>query len=337
MRASFLLAATTPVSNSTSKPSANADVCAMSVDIAAVIARGHPGAGVVNLDGISLKFDHIILCLWPMREKTVLTTTEAAGMAAVAPSTIKRWADQGMLPFSRTAGGHRRFERFAVERLLREPLTTAYLGDSVGGAWIRVLVDGRRHEIDGRLLEARSRLGAWFRVADELASALVLMGREYACDRLTIAEEHIASDALTRALARMGDALPIRIDGPKCLLACVEEDEHTLGLSLAELCLRELGWAPLWLGRRTPVGEVVRLVRGGALSLVAFSASALLDNGAALRAITDEVGAVCKHQGVGLVLGGAGAWPAQPSYGVRLTSFSAFRDYLTQEEAARCA
>jgi excisionase family DNA binding protein len=50
----------------------------------------------------------------------MLTTTEAAEVAAVAPSTIKRWADQGILPFSRTAGGHRRFERFVVERLLRE-------------------------------------------------------------------------------------------------------------------------------------------------------------------------------------------------------------------------
>jgi len=35
-------------------------------------------------------------------------TTGAAEAAAVAPSTIERWADQGILPFSRTAGGHRR-------------------------------------------------------------------------------------------------------------------------------------------------------------------------------------------------------------------------------------
>jgi excisionase family DNA binding protein len=35
----------------------------------------------------------------------MLTTTEAAEVAAVAPSTIKRWADHGILPFSRTAGG----------------------------------------------------------------------------------------------------------------------------------------------------------------------------------------------------------------------------------------
>ena len=49
-----------------------------------------------------------------------LTTTQAAQLAAVAPSTVKRWADQGILPFFRTAGGHRRIARIALERFLRE-------------------------------------------------------------------------------------------------------------------------------------------------------------------------------------------------------------------------
>ncbi len=266
-----------------------------------------------------------------MRVAYLLTTTKAAEVASVAPSTIKRWADQGILPFSRTAGGHRRFERFAIERLLREQPAWASSSDPVASAWVRCLADGRRHEIDGRLLEARGRLGSWWRVADELAVALAEIGRQFECHGLTIAEEHVASDALARALARVGDALPIHLDGPRCLLACAGEDDHTLGLSLAELCLREAGWTPLWLGRRTPVAEVVRLVGGGQVSMVALSASALLGDEQALRAITDEVGAACQERGVGLVLGGAGAWPARLSYGVRLTSFAAFHDYLAEE------
>jgi excisionase family DNA binding protein len=266
-----------------------------------------------------------------MRAATMLTTTEAAEAVAVAPSTIKRWADRGILPFSRTAGGHRRFERFAIERLLREQPVSVSSGDSVVSVWVRCLVDARRHEIDGRLLEAKARLGSWWRVADELGVALTEMGQEWECGRLRIAEEHVASDALARALARVGEALPIRIDGPRCLLACAGEDDHTLGLSLAELCLRELGWTPFWLGRRTPVEEVIQLVRGGQAAMVALSASALLGDEQALRAITDEVGAACKERGVGLLLGGGGAWPSRPSYGVRVTSFAAFHHHLAEE------
>jgi MerR family transcriptional regulator, light-induced transcriptional regulator len=172
-------------------------------------------------------------------------------------------------------------------------------------------------------------------VIDELAVALAEIGKQWECGRLTVAEEHVASDALARALARVGDALPIRLDGPKCILACAGEDEHTLGLSLAELCLRELGWMPLWLGRRTPVAELVRLVSGGRVSMVALSASMLLSDEQALRAITDELGAVCKERGVALLLGGAGAWPAQPSFGVRVTSFAVLRDYLAEEGTRR--
>ena len=261
----------------------------------------------------------------------MLTTTEAAEAGAVAPSTIKRWADQGILPFSRTAGGHRRFERFAIERLLREQTVSVSSGDPAATAWVRCLAGARRHEIDGRLLEAKARLGSWWRVADELALALAEMGNQWEYGRLTVADEHVASDALARALARVGDALPIRLDGPKCLLACAGEDEHTLGLSLAELCLRELCWTPLWLGRRTPVDEVVRLVRGGQVVMVVLSASAHLRDEEALRATTAEVGEACKESGVSLLLGGQGAWPAQRSFGVRVTSFAAFHDFLVQE------
>lgn len=264
----------------------------------------------------------------------MLTTTEAAEAAAVAPSTIKRWADQGMLPFSRTAGGHRRFDRRVVERLLREQPVSVASGDSVD-SWVRCLVRARRHEVDGRLLEARGRLGSWWRVADELALVLAQMGSDWECGRLSVAEEHVASDALTRALTRVGDALPIRLDGPTCLLACAGEDEHTLGLSLAELCLRELGWVPLWLGRRTPVDEVVRLVAGGQVATVALSASVLLRNQQELCAITDEVGGACREHGVALLLGGAGAWPEQPSYGLRVTSFADFHHYLASERELR--
>lgn len=251
-------------------------------------------------------------------------------MANVAPSTIKRWAEQGLLPYSRTAGGHRRFARLAVERLLREQVGSDSPDTPLFASWIACLVEGRRHEIDGRLLEARSRLASWCLVADELAAVLVEMGKRWERGQLTIAEEHVASDALARALARIGDALPVRLDGPRCLLACAGEDEHTLGLSLAELCLREHSWTPLWLGRRTPVAEVVRLVEHREVTMVALSASPLLVDDQALRAIADEVGEICEDRGVGLLLGGAGAWPTQPAYGVRVTSFATFRDDLTQ-------
>ena len=61
---------------------------------------------------------------------------------------IERRADEEMLPFSRTAGGHRQCERFGDERLFREQPVPVSPGDRVDGAWIRCVVEACRHEID---------------------------------------------------------------------------------------------------------------------------------------------------------------------------------------------
>ena len=46
-----------------------------------------------------------------------LTLHETSDLLRVAPSTVRRWADAGRIPTTRTAGGHRRFEATAVRAL----------------------------------------------------------------------------------------------------------------------------------------------------------------------------------------------------------------------------
>lgn len=266
-----------------------------------------------------------------------LTTVEASDLAGVASSTLKRWADQGLLPCVRTAGGHRRFERFALERFLREQAEVPGRREAELTSWVGLLIAGRRHEVDALLLEARARLGAWYRVADELGSLLTKLGEQWAGGLLTIAEEHLVSDGVTRALARVGQSLPTRMPGSKCVLACAEGDEHTLGLSLAELCLVELGWTPLWLGARTPTVEAIRLAEKSAARMVAMSASAGSSDAAKLGQIASQVGAECRAHDIDLVFGGEGAWPDAPTHGVHLRSFAAFHEHVSRLEHARRA
>src|ERR1051325_8674833 len=47
-----------------------------------------------------------------------LTSKEAARVLGVSEASVKRWADSGLLPMEKTAGGHRRFrpEDVAVVR-----------------------------------------------------------------------------------------------------------------------------------------------------------------------------------------------------------------------------
>jgi MerR family transcriptional regulator, light-induced transcriptional regulator len=255
--------------------------------------------------------------------ETLLTTQEAARLAGVTPSSVKRWADQGLLPCVKTGGGHRRFTSIEIERLRARQSKS----EGLEADWVARLVRGRRHEIDGALLEARARLGAWYLVADRLGAVLAELGEQWACGKITIGQEHVATECLARGLVRVGDTLPSRYEGPRCALACAEDEEHTLALSLVELCLRELGWEPLWLGRRTPVSEIIDLVDAGSVQLVALSASTASDR-RALANSSKRVGLACKRRSAGLALGGSGGWPDAPVFGQRVRSFSELRSYV---------
>lgn len=51
---------------------------------------------------------------------SLITTRAAAGLLGVGTTSIKRWSDDGTLACIRTAGGHRRFLRGDVLRLLQQ-------------------------------------------------------------------------------------------------------------------------------------------------------------------------------------------------------------------------
>jgi len=53
-------------------------------------------------------------------QETLLTPAEVAALFRVDPKTVTRWAKAGKLTAIRTLGGHRRYRRSEVERLLKE-------------------------------------------------------------------------------------------------------------------------------------------------------------------------------------------------------------------------
>jgi len=112
------------------------------------------------------------------------------------------------------------------------------------------------------------------------------------------------------------------------LPVAIAGEEHTLGLSLAELCLLELGWTPIWLGARTPTEDLLRMVERSGARIVAMSASAASNDAGLLGEVAAEVVAVGHSNKVEVVLGGEGAWPDAPPHGLRLRSFTSFHKHL---------
>src|SRR5512137_335532 len=248
----------------------------------------------------------------------LLSTVEVGRLAGVGPTAVKRWTDQGLLRCVKTAGGHRRFERREIERFLdsvRGPTSTAFLD---------LLLHSDGLGVEARLLTERSRLGSWLAVAEMLGGVLAEMGDRWRAGRVTILQEHLASERLARALARISDALPVQPGAPRCVLACAEGDRHALGLSLVEVALREAGWATLWAGQDTPAAELAAVATRGDAEMIAVSASAATTDAASLAAQAEVLGKACAAAGVELVLGGSGPWPDPPAHGRLIRAIGPF-------------
>ncbi|MCC7000113.1 MAG: helix-turn-helix domain-containing protein [Deltaproteobacteria bacterium] len=260
----------------------------------------------------------------------LLSTTAAALLLGVGPTAIKRWSDDGTLPCVRTAGGHRRFRRADVERLLgSQRVDGEASADGELERWLAaVLSSSDSHEIEGLLLLARARAGAWYRALGVVGQLVRELGRRWEDGRIDVMQEHAASDRLARGLARVSDAILVAPTAPRALLVTVEGDDHTLGLSMAELCLREVGWQTRWAGRATPASEVVAALGRGELALVAASASAFSSDPGRLSTWLGLVGPAAADAGVELVLGGTGAWSDPPAFGVRTRDFAELHAYL---------
>lgn len=272
----------------------------------------------------------------PQRARELLSSAEVARRLGVSAASVKRWADAGTLPCVRTAGQHRRFTVETVDqfRAAHEGVESApaTLGRRDAAAWVDELLTALPPlALEASLLGARAGLGSWWRVCEQLGAALVELGLRWSRGEISVTDEHRASERLSRALSRVGDWMPTAHDGPRCMLAAAEGDEHTLGLSLVEVCLREQGWTPIWIGRSAPSADVVAAIEGSDVQLVALSASASSSDGAALARHAEHIGEACRRAGADLVMGGSGAWPERPAFGQIVRDFTT----LTQLLAAR--
>ncbi len=262
----------------------------------------------------------------------LLTTRAAAALLGVGTTSVKRWADQGVLRCVKTPGGHRRIPRAAIAEFLNrgDAPASSSPADRVA-TWVDRLVRGTRGaEIRDALIAERAERGSWWRVADSMGPVISEIGRQWATGEINVLQEHIASARLERGLVRCAEDIPLAANAVEAVLVAAPGDDHTLGLSLAELCLREAGFLTRWAGRRTPAEHLEDFVAGGAASLVAVSASSYSTDGPALARFAERLAAACERGGAKLVLGGSGPWPPYPKGAVRVRSFEELQAVLPE-------
>ncbi len=125
---------------------------------------------------------------------------------------------------------------------------------------------------------------------DVLLPYMRYVGEQWRAGRLPIAQEHFATNFFQGrlyALARGWD----RGLGPRALLACAPNEQHTLALMVFGIALHELGWRITYLGPDTPVEtltEVAELVHPELTVVAAAMRERIRPHAKLLRSFTER-------------------------------------------------
>lgn len=260
-----------------------------------------------------------------------------AERVGVSEALLRAWERRyGLTRPKRTSGGYRAYSETDIAVLLRVTELTRQ-GVSIGEAarhvpalrqeltrpkaaaapqgdqvqlsrWREALLAAARGwdqgGVDAVLDEALAVLPSRLAFERLVAPALIEVGELWHAGALTVAQEHLVSQAARSRLAAALVSRPRR--GVKHVLcACFPDEEHDVGLLGAALRFSEAGLQVTFLGARTPAQELGRAAQAGKVDLVALSA--VVDPGP--RAFRATLARIRRSlpAGVSLVVGGAAA------------------------------
>lgn len=279
-----------------------------------------------------------------------LTVGALSSLTGIPVNTLRTWERRyGLGAQGRSEGGQRLYGPDAVEHLqlvgrgiaqghrpshLLAASTDALrrlLGDAPAAREADSQLDSAPEEppIEGehawlgyaRQLDGPALLAAWNRalallgmerfLLDEIAPFLAAVGDAWARHALQVYEEHFVSELLTEFLSHQWRPLADAGTGPRMVLATLPGELHALGLHLAAcLAVRE-GWRVTFLGRDTPLPELILAAERSGASAVLLSLSPCADPTRAAWDLTTLRQRLAPR--IRLVVGGAGVPPGLPT------------------------
>jgi len=255
---------------------------------------------------------------------------DLSSRTGVGTHQLRAWERRyGLLHPRRSSGNYRLYSPtdearvHLMQRYLAEGVSTAQAAELTIAARLTVTVGGGREvpsrEVDAAHEEIRRALARFDETSaqrtlerlfvaftpttvtrDVLLPYMHEVGEQWDAGLVTVAQEHFATNfflARLLALARGWD----RGLGPRALLACAPNEQHTLALIVFGIAMHELGWRITYLGAGTPVetlAEVAAIISPELTVMSATMRQRLPRHAEQLRGFTDRWS---------LALGGPGA------------------------------
>jgi excisionase family DNA binding protein len=246
-----------------------------------------------------------------------------AQLLGVGEATVKRWADAGEIECFRTPGGHRKFRlrdvtgfvqgrKFEVQGTLPAHLSLATTEE--GGAVSEFETFALAGDASGcvaQLAAHRLRGSTLAEIFDDVvAPALTNIGHKWQSSKLSVAEEHVGSQAVIDAIARSQPLAeppgePNRTVRGAAVVAAVAGEMHDIAARMVACLLRARGFEVLAPLAQTPARDLADLVLRCRASIVALSSTIPRD----LAELSEQIGLAARaanQSGGRVVVGGAG-------------------------------
>lgn len=268
------------------------------------------------------------------KPKAFLTPRDLADALGVSESSLKRWADDGVIPVSRTAGGHRRIAIADAVRFARESGLHVEHPEALGLEEI-VPAGAAREGGTSEALFAAFLRDDW-RVARGLVVGAYLAGQSVAtiCDGPIrealgragelwqhgsegIVIEHRAVDTCLQALSFIRSLIPAAAsDAPVALGAAVAGDPYVLPSLSAAVVLADAGYRDVNLGPTMPTAALASAAERYAPRLVWRTTSIPTDHETLRRDVAGVLERLAEP--AVLVVGGRGMPPGLFTYSNRV-------------------
>jgi MerR family transcriptional regulator, light-induced transcriptional regulator len=259
--------------------------------------------------------------------KQSYSTKELAEMWDVSESTIKRWADAGMLRCRKTIGGHRKFEledilefqnqcdlakKEAAEngraecsgelkRLLNE-------SDFQGlvSCYKQAALTGQSVLVSSLITQSNQHGFSLATIGEEIIKpAMQEVGEMWRTGKIRVLDEHLATLSTMEALTDLhGQVAKQASMDHLAVVGCSEGELHQLGSILVRDILEAEGWKVVYLGSHTPLFSFAEAINRFKPELVCISITMMDNLERAVRDYETLRRAALKHE-TKIIIGGA--------------------------------
>jgi len=258
--------------------------------------------------------------------KRSYSTKDLAKMWDVSESTIKRWADAGLLKCQKTIGGHRKFDIDEVSRFQNHSglvaLQRRALKEDGDAGDLENILSAPDFPRIVQLYKEKSLAGQERAVADLVTQAFLHgMSMPTICEKIIkpamweigelwregkaeVFEEHLATFATIQALTELQALVPKkRSQNRLALVGCSEGEFHQVATMMVRYLLEAEGWKVISLGTHTPLFSFSDAINKFKPELVCISTT-IVDNLERVARDFNALQRTASRHGTRVVVGG---------------------------------